>query len=895
MPKAPSYVTGTTPAKKTAPRDESGKSMLDWALDWAEKGWPVFPLRPGDKTPLFPNPHKNQTDENGKPVRCDGRCGLVGHGVLDATRDPEKIRKWWTQNPKAGIGGSTEDRLVFDFDIQHGAEVRGSFPETRKHLSGRGNGNFHLVFRAGGAVALAQGPGANVLGKGIDIRAGGGAYVVLPPSKHPQGGAYLVDDPAVAEHSLSDEDMATIWAAYGVGETAAAKGARKGLSVVSGGPKTGGGGSGAQKLSDLLANPPERGEGATNDWLTRVAGHYAKMHRDKRDLYEVQVRQAAALVDPDYEDTEKVLESVWAKEAVDHPEREASESNGYLVGNGVYLLASGKDGEGELELQPWADFDIRVVGVMVDADDRRSYQITLSARDKEIETTLSPEVLIDKRKREAWLARYGATISPRATAWPQMDAGARLVRYLESQHAGEVRVVEHLGWDGTTQQFVTFDGAIRAGGSVDVRTAGVIADRGRLEKSKVKQNYGFEGTWDEAQAVLRQVQDYHFEGITRPMAAWWAATLLKPQTLDLVSVFPYCALEAASGSAKTNGYVGLMVQLNGNHLGQVVPTTASFRDTATTNHSGIVWADDLDNPERLQEILRASASGGTVRKMGEDRKTQDAQIVNPLLFTGEALGLTGQKALLERGFLMTTSGDVTKRENAAGEPQWNDIVALQKRYRGDLGLTVLSGWYVQKALAEVDRYEAALKTLRKGTGRRGDKFAVLRAGARLFDALLGEEGAWEGLGQTARWVDPWVEAEVAATLGVEDDNRITIKILPWAVRQWGEIDPDGQAMAVDYRASRNQAPPVLVNSGGEDSLEDPEVWVNTARLARAWYEAEGGRIDERLESEGGLQAQLQQIAYDKSVRKFKRVNGVLTVYRQLLPEYARLVLTRAAG
>lgn len=886
MPKVPSYVDTEADPDKT---------MLDHALDWAEKGWPVFPLKPGDKIPLFGNPHKNQTDEAGKPVRCDGRCGLVGHGVLDATRDPEKIRKWWTQNPTAGIGGSTDGRLVFDFDIQHGAKRADVFPVSREHLSGRGNGNFHLIYRPGGAVAMAQGPGTNVLGKGIDVRAGAGAYVVLPPSGHPSGGAYKVAN-LEPEHSITDAEMAEIWAAYGVGETATAKGARKGLSVVTGDKKSPGTSSGAQKLSDLLENPPERGEGATNDWLTRVAGHYAKMHRDKRDLYEVEVRRAAAMVDPDYEDTEKVLESVWGKESVDHPEREASEKNGYLVGNGVFLLAAGKDGDGEQELQPWADFDIRVVGVMVDADDRRAFQITLFARGKEVETTLSPETLVDSRKRAAWLARYGATIAPRVTVWPQMDAGARLVRYLEAQDAGEVRVVEHLGWDDATQQFVTFDGAIRGGGTVDVRTAGVIADRGRLERSKVKQNYGFEADWAEAQSVLREVQDYHFEELTRPFSAWWAATLLKPQTLDLASVFPYFAFEAASGSAKTNGYVGLMVQLNGNHLGQVVPTTASFRDTATTNHSGIVWADDLDNPERLQEILRASASGGTVRKMGEDRKTQDAQIVNPLLFTGEALGLSGQKALLERGFLFQVNGDVTKRVNAAGAPQWDDITALQRRYRGDLGLTVLAGWYVQKALGVQEQYENALRELRKGTGRRGDKYAVLRAGARLFDFLLGEENPWEGEGQTAQWVDPWVEREVRETTGVENDNRITIRLIPWAIQQWGLISPDGQTPAVDYRGSRNQAPPVLVKEVDPDSFDDPEVWVNTARLARAWEEAQGGRVDQRLESSEGLAAQMPQVSYARNLFQVnKRVNGVQTAYRRLLPDYARLVLARAEG
>ena len=198
-------------------------------------------------------------------------------------------------------------------------------------------------------------------------------------------------------------------------------------------------------------------------------------------------------------------------------------------------------------------------------------------------------------------------------------------------------------------------------------------------------------------------------------------------------------------------------------------------------------------------------------------------------------------------------------------------------------MTALAGWYVQKALSQVDRFENALRELRKGTGRRGDKHAVLRAGARLFDYLIGEENPWEGSGQTAAWVDEWVEHEVKSTRGTENDNRITIKLLPWAIRQWPGHSPEGSVNTVDYRVSRNQAPPVLVKEAPEDSLEEPEVWVNTTRLARAWEEAQGGRVDERLESEAGLQTQLQQIAVPKAERMYRRVGGVSTAYRRLLP------------
>lgn len=903
MPKVPPHVgnTPTAPVKTDEPELETpaqpDRSPLEWALHWASEGWPVFPLRPGDKIPLFPNPHKGAKGEDGKPIKCDGRCGLVGHGVLDATRDPDKIRKWWTQNPSAGIGGATTERIVLDLDIQHGAERRKSLPTTREHLSGRGNGNTHMVYRVGGAVSAATAPGTNVLGAGIDIRATGGAYIVLPPSLHPETrGAYTIAN-SEPEHSLTDDEMAQIWADYGVGETATAKGARKGLSVVSGGSKSVGGGSGTGKLSELLQNPPERGDGMTNDWLTRVAGHYAKMHRDKPDLYDVQVRQAAALVDPDYEDTDKVLQSVWATEQGAHPERGESggEKAGWLAGNGRMLLVLCNLGEGEQGMLPWANFDLEVAGVMVDADDRRSYQVRLSAQGKQIETTLDPQTVVDPRKLNAWLAQYGVAIQGNDRATVRQDKGVRLLAYLESQMAGEVHVVEHLGWDDTTRQFVTFDGAIRSSGAVDIRTAAVIADRSRLERSKVKQNYGFGGTAEEARAVLRQVQDFHFEDLTRPFGAWWAACLLKPQTMDLSSVFPYFAFEAASGSAKTNGYMGLMVQLNGNHLGQVLPTTASFRDSATTNHSGIVWADDLDNPERLQEILRAAASGGTVRKMGEDRKTQDAQIVNPLLFTGEALGLSGQKAMLERGFLFQVAGDVTKRVNGAGELQWSDIVALRKLYPGELGLTALAGWYVQEALAVQDQYTSALGELRKGSGRRGDKYAVLRAGARLFDHLVGAPGAWEGRGDSAVWVDAWVERQLSETAGVEEDNALTIRLLPWALQQWGFISPDGVIPTVQYRGSRDQAPPVLVKLADEGTMDENEVWVNTSRLAQAWEEAQSGRVDSRLETAEGLRAQITQIAETSRVQMNRRINGVQTNYRKLRVGYADLVIARSAG
>ncbi|MCK8608881.1 AAA family ATPase [Agromyces sp. C10] len=284
-------------------------------LRWAEQGWPVFPLRRNDKTPVIPSAHK-------KGEKCDGRCGQFGHGVLDASRDPEVIRRLFAAYPQANIGGAATGRVIFDFDSQHGAERLDAFPPTREHLSGRGNGNAHLIYGVGGELARAIKPGVNVLGKGIDVRTGAGSYVVLPGSTHPDTGKpYTVVNPEIPELALTDDDVRTIWAAYG----AILPGERKAPDTATERPSRDTGvASGSYGQSDavrFLLDPPARGQGVTNDALTKVAGYYARIYRESRDLYEYHVTQWLAGVDPNYEDQAKTVESIWDAEHSKEGER----------------------------------------------------------------------------------------------------------------------------------------------------------------------------------------------------------------------------------------------------------------------------------------------------------------------------------------------------------------------------------------------------------------------------------------------------------------------------------------------------------------------------------------------------------------------------------------------
>lgn len=865
----------------TPPR--SGAPMMEWALWWAEQGWNVFPLRTGAKEPLFPKAHKD-----GKQADCKGECGKDGHGAYDGTTDPERIRRWWSRYPRANIGANLgDDRLVFDLDLEHG-EVDLPFPPTRSHPTGRGGGNRHLVYRhSPGSMASTIKGRTKQFGSSVDVRIGRGQYVVLPPSVHPDTGKpYTVDWDSPGTHVLTDPEVKALFTAAGVPLPAKARAAGKGISLVA--PS-----SGRSRLIDLMENPPERGQGRTNDWLAQVAGHLAKKHRRERDQYDFWLQEAIAKVDATYEDFEKTAESIWDKEHTGHPEREATEENGFLVGDGSRMLCQVKGGEGP-ELEMFADFNLTCRGVAVDDSDRRTYWVTVHrSRDADLETTVDARVFADSRRLSEWTMSYGVSFSAPTNVMPNMNPGVRFVRYLESQNAPRVRVMNHLGWHDDVG-FVTADGVITAEGPVAQEDAGVVADSKITSRNLAAFNYGFEGDWEQAQDVLRQVLTFQDETVTSVFGAWWAACLLKPQLLSRTSVFPFFGVEATSESGKTNGFFDLMVQLNGNAKGQTRPTVASMRDMTSANSSGIVWADDLDSLDAYGELLRSATSGGTSTKMDKDAGTiVEAQIVAPILITGEALGMGSQKALRDRAVLLEVPSPVGRMSLLGDYPQWEDVKDLQARFpkgKEKGGLAVMAGWFVQAALSLADQVDTVVRTnKRMGSGRRSDKFAVLLAGAMALDAFVGHDDAFSGTGPHAVRVARWVTEQSKST-ELDKDNTVTLSMIPWALRVFGECDSpemgEGRFQGVET--------PVLV-TGQTQTLENPngfKVLVRVSSLADAWKRDHGNRIQERTESEQAIRQQL--IALGATSITF-RANGQPTRYMQLPGDYARAVLERYRG
>lgn len=151
------------------------------AIDW---GYEVFPLSI-NKTPIIRSPHE-------KGHTCTGmhQCGAPGHGVGDASSDPDTVRWLFDQAPKAvGYGIRCGARLV-GLDLDRKENVDGV--ATLNRLAGRHgfdvprtttvctpSGGFHLWLAVPGGTIVPNSVGR--VGPAVDVRSSRG-YLVGPGS-----------------------------------------------------------------------------------------------------------------------------------------------------------------------------------------------------------------------------------------------------------------------------------------------------------------------------------------------------------------------------------------------------------------------------------------------------------------------------------------------------------------------------------------------------------------------------------------------------------------------------------------------------------------------------------------------------------------------------------------
>jgi hypothetical protein len=164
-------------------RSTANNRILTAALDYASRGWAVFPVPPGTK-----RSYKRGEFSNGR------RWG--------ATRDPDEIRKDWERWPNANIGlptGADNGFFVVETDTPQGHAVDGAeslrrleviYGELPVTLMARSpSGSIHRYFKwpEDGRVIKNS---TSKIGRGIDVR-GEGGMVIAPPSVAPGKGAYV--------------------------------------------------------------------------------------------------------------------------------------------------------------------------------------------------------------------------------------------------------------------------------------------------------------------------------------------------------------------------------------------------------------------------------------------------------------------------------------------------------------------------------------------------------------------------------------------------------------------------------------------------------------------------------------------------------------------------------
>ncbi|CAM5659741.1 bifunctional DNA primase/polymerase [Streptomyces avidinii] len=187
-------------------RDPTGDRplLLDAALTFAGRGWPIFPLRPGSKAPAL---HRQE--------RCPltGVCG-DGHVKWEqrATTDQTAIARCWSHKPyNIGLATGPAGLIVVDLDMPK-ANSGQDAPDGAHNLlalcerAGQAvpatltvrtpSGGTHLYFTAPDGIRL--GNTAGKLAPLIDTRAHGG-YVVAPGSTTAAGTYEITDDSPVAE------------------------------------------------------------------------------------------------------------------------------------------------------------------------------------------------------------------------------------------------------------------------------------------------------------------------------------------------------------------------------------------------------------------------------------------------------------------------------------------------------------------------------------------------------------------------------------------------------------------------------------------------------------------------------------------------------------------------
>lgn len=169
----------------------------EYALQYALKKWPVFPVYPIVD---------GKCSCNKKDCRTPGKHPLwhkddLLHGHNSATTDLKQVETWWDRWPNANIGMPTGKRsgiVVLDIESRDNGFENAQKIVSKDKIMGTfvnqsGGGGIHAFYTYNEIIVkkIKVLPGVDILGDGI--------YVLLPPSNHISGNSYFnINDNVIA-------------------------------------------------------------------------------------------------------------------------------------------------------------------------------------------------------------------------------------------------------------------------------------------------------------------------------------------------------------------------------------------------------------------------------------------------------------------------------------------------------------------------------------------------------------------------------------------------------------------------------------------------------------------------------------------------------------------------
>ena len=579
---------------------------------------------------------------------------------------------------------------------------------------------------------------------------------------------------------------------------------------------------------------------------------------------------------------------------------------GYLASkDGVLHIAARvpdpeKNGEHIVKAVPFADFDLEAIGIVDPGDGSTCTWVVdifhKSGRNRR--GYLDHAILADSRKLISWATANRLAITPPdRPLGGKTPTGTRIMQFLESQNPPVYTTVNQVGYHPDLDLFITHEGvidpwALEVDPQAPYRPTPELAHSGDAAYT-----FGFKASaWEGATGpdiraaaltevgdVLRETLTFHDETPVAVAASWMAMNLIQSLVIQHASLFPVLAVEAPSGSGKTSGALSMLMQLlTGANGGPAQGTLPDIRQKLAATRSGFVHLDDLDDPKTVYEMLRLSTADGTKNLRSARtgfQSSQGAKLTGGMLITGEYLGMDRQKALRDRTLMLELSDPSGRKSQHPGREhlsQWLDVTALRRKYPAPLGFSLLTGWVVSEILMYLEDLMILMEEEKPKAGRSGDKYAVVAAGACFIDHLLGERSAWSRGGPTYARVSRWIASQVREE--AEDwENALTLEILPWALREYGDWEAWEDRKAIRISGVEFAVAPAFYYRG--DIVFHPET------LSNAWRLFKRDGYEQRVHDNKALLEQAKRVGFTKgSVRPRGQANRTMWRLKAEHPE-----------